>query len=73
MADPSALFYSISWTEPTVLRSGMTSTSFASGYAATNQYEDFAEAFTLYVFHNTAFAERAKKNPVLQQKYDFMA
>ncbi len=50
----------------------MTSASFASGYAATNQYEDFAEAFTLYVFHNKAFAERAKKSPVLQQKYDFM-
>jgi hypothetical protein len=49
-------FYTISWTEPTVLRSGMNGSSFVSGYAATNQYEDFAEAFTMYVFHNTAFA-----------------
>ena len=70
--DPSREFYAISWSEPTVLRSGMTAKSFASGYAATNQYEDFAEAFTLYVFHNTTFAERAQNNPALQQKYDFL-
>lgn len=70
--DPSKDFYTISWSEPTVIRSGIGAKSFASGYAATNQYEDFAEAFTLYVFHNTTFAERAKNNPVLQQKYDFL-
>lgn len=70
--DPSKEFYAISWSEPTVLRSGMTAKSFASGYAATNQYEDFAEAFTLYVFHNTTFAKRAENNPELQQKYDFL-
>lgn len=70
--DPSKDFYAISWSEPTVIRSGITAKSFASGYAATNQYEDFAEAFTLYVFHNTTFAERAKNNPVLQKKYDFL-
>ncbi len=70
--DPSKDFYAISWSEPTVMHSGMGAKSFASGYAATNQYEDFAEAFTLYVFHNTTFAERAKNNPILQQKYDFL-
>ena len=70
--DPSKEFYAISWSEPTVLRSGITAKSFASGYATTNQYEDFAEAFTLYVFHNTTFAERAQNNPELQQKYDFL-
>lgn len=70
--DPSKTFYTISWTEPTVLRSGMTSSSFVSGYAATNQYEDFAETFAMYVFHNTTLAERAKNSSALQQKYDFM-
>lgn len=70
--DPSKEFYAISWSEPTVLRPGMAAKSFASGYAATNQYEDFAEAFTLYVFHNTTFAERAENNPELRQKYDFL-
>jgi hypothetical protein len=70
--DPSKEFYAISWSEPTVLLPGMTAKSFASGYAATNQFEDFAEAFTLYVFHNSSFVERAKSNPTLQQKYDFL-
>lgn len=70
--DPSKEYYAISWSEPTVLLSGITAQSFASGYAATNQYEDFAEAFTLYIFHNTTFAERAKSVPALQQKYDFL-
>lgn len=71
-ADPSKTFYTISWTEPTVIRSGMTASSFVSGYAATNQYEDFAETFAMYVFHNTTLAERAQKSPALQQKYDFL-
>jgi hypothetical protein len=71
-ADPSKTFYTISWTEPTVLRSSMTSSSFVSGYAATNQYEDFAETFAMYVFHNTTLVERAQNSPALQQKYDFL-
>ena len=71
-SDPSKIFYTISWTEPTVLRSGMASSSFVSGYAATNQYEDFAETFAMYVFHNATLAERAKNSSALQQKYDFM-
>jgi len=70
-ADPSKKFYAISWSEPTVIRAGTSAKSFVSGYAATNQYEDFAEAFTMYVFHNDAFAERAKNIPALQEKYDF--
>ena len=71
-SDPSKIFYTISWTEPTVLRSGITSNSFVSGYALTNQYEDFAETFAMYVFHNTTLADRAQKSPALQQKYDFL-
>lgn len=50
----------------------MTAESFVSGYAATNQYEDFAETFALYVFHNTAFAELSKTSVILQKKYDYM-
>lgn len=71
-SDPSREYYAISWSEPTVILPGVTAKSFVSGYATTNQYEDFAEAFTLYIFHNTTFAERAKSNPALQQKYDFL-
>jgi hypothetical protein len=70
--DPSKNYYAISWSEPTVLLSGAQASDFVSGYAATNQYEDFAEAFAMYVFHNTTFLERAQQSSALQQKYDFM-
>lgn len=72
VADPSLSYYAISWSEPTVMRSSASSRDFISGYAATNQYEDFAEAFTFYVFHNIEFEQRALDNPVLQKKYDFL-
>lgn len=71
-ADPSKIFYAFSWSEPTVIKTGISTTSFVSGYAATNQYEDFAESFAFYVFHNRAFQERASKNTILQKKYDFL-
>ncbi len=71
-SDPSKIFYAISWKEPTVLHSGMSSHSFVSGYAATNQYEDFAETFTMYIFHNSALAERALSSSALQKKFDFL-
>jgi len=44
---------------------------FVSGYALSNKYEDFAESFSFYVFHNDIFAERATKNMSLQKKYTF--
>jgi len=71
-ADPSQTFYSISWLEPTVMKSGLSSSAFVSGYAASNQYEDFAESFAMYVFHNKAFQDRATKNSFLQKKYNFL-
>jgi len=70
--DPSSSYYGISWSEPTVMRATASSRDFISGYAATNQYEDFAEAFAFYVFHNTEFEARALSNPALQKKYDFL-
>ncbi len=47
--------------------------SFVSWYAATNQYEDFAESLTFYIFHNDEFMERALKNDALRQKYLFIS
>ena len=44
---------------------------FVSGYAATNQYEDFAETFVFYVFHNSTFADRALRSESLRLKYLF--
>ena len=69
--DPSDSFYAISWEKPLVKKSGAWIKSFVSGYAATNQYEDFAESFTFYVFHNEDFADRALRNESLRKKYLF--
>jgi Putative zinc-binding metallo-peptidase len=70
--DPSSRFYEISWQAPTIKRATQGSSAFITGYAATNQYEDFAESFTFYVFHNRAFQDRALKNDALRQKYLFL-
>ncbi len=71
--DPSSLFYNISWQNKNTKKPNETIGSFISGYAATNQYEDFAESFTFYMFHNREFSDRALKNESLRQKYLFFA
>ena len=72
-SDPSSYFYEISWEGSKTKKSNETIASFISGYAATNQWEDFAESFTFYVFHNDEFAERAMKNESLRRKYLFLS
>lgn len=71
--DPSKDFYAISWKNPKLKHTGQSYQSFVSGYAATNQWEDFAESFVWYVFHNQSFAERALKNSELKKKYLFFS
>ncbi len=44
---------------------------FVSGYAMTNKYEDFAESFAMYMFHNEIFKARTIKSSILQKKYEF--
>ena len=56
--DPSDMFYTVSWQKPTVKRSSEGTMDFVSGYAASNQYEDFAESMVFYIFHNATFADR---------------
>lgn len=70
-ADPSDIFYNISWESFNTKKKGQKIGDFVSGYALSNKYEDFAESFAFYVFHNEDFFARAKKDPILQQKYDF--
>ena len=72
-SDPSDTFYGISWQDKTTKKANETLSSFVSGYAATNKYEDFAESFTFYIFHNREFADRALKNESLRQKYIFFS
>jgi hypothetical protein len=70
-SDPSDSFYSISWESFNTKKKWQKIADFVSGYALSNKYEDFAESFAFYVFHNEDFQKRALKNPVLQRKYDF--
>lgn len=69
--DPSDTFYHISWESFNTKKKGQKISNFVSGYALSNKYEDFAESFAFYVFHNEDFARRAKQDPILRQKYDF--
>jgi hypothetical protein len=71
--DPSSAFYAISWESSKTKKSTEWLESFISWYAATNQWEDFAESFTFYIFHNDEFADRALKNESLRQKYLFFS
>ena len=71
--DTSDTFYSISWQKPTVKRASQGTMDFVSGYAAANQYEDFAESLVFYIFHNATFADRALRSDSLRQKYLFFA
>lgn len=70
-SDPSENFYFISWKSSTIKKPTESIASFVSGYALTNQYEDFAESLVFYVFHNRMFEDRAMKNDSMRQKYLF--
>ena len=71
--DISDTFYYVSWQKPTVKRASQGTMDFVSGYAASNQYEDFAESLVFYIFHNATFADRALRSESLRQKYLFFA
>lgn len=71
-SDPSEEFYRVSWKDPATIKAWVPKTAFISGYASTNQYEDFAESFVMYIFHNTEFQKRAAENDYLKQKYNFL-
>lgn len=71
--DISDKFYNISWDSTKVIKAWQWISDFVSGYSMTNKYEDFAETFTYYVFHNMDFAEKTKNSKILKSKYDFFA
>jgi len=70
-SDISDDFYTISWQDYNVKKQEAKLSNFVSGYALSNKYEDFAESFTFYVFHNDEFIRRAKNDSVLAKKYRF--
>ena len=66
--DPSVLFYGISWKDEQTKLPKTRGADFASGYAASDPFEDLAEAVTYFVFQNDAFRSRAESNPALAAK-----
>ena len=69
--DESQQFYDISWDSVTTIRPDLKGKDFVSGYAMTNQYEDFAESYVYYVLHNKDFLEKSKESNILARKYTF--
>lgn len=70
--DPSVAFYQISWLASNMQQPNTKGSDFVSGYAASDPFEDFAEAFAYYALQQQAFAKAATKNNVIKAKYDFM-
>lgn len=71
--DSSENFYNISWLSYNVKKKNSKIEDFVSWYAVTNKYEDFAESFCFYVFHNEEFKLRATKNLIIARKYNFFS
>ncbi len=69
--DKSQKFYDISWDSVTIMKTWNRSEDFVSGYAMTNQYEDFAESYLYYVLHNDDFLKKAENNLQLAAKYRY--
>lgn len=72
--DVSSVYYSISWDDTDSMSDTSSMSHFASQYAATNPFEDFAETFLMYVEHGDLFRYLAFKegNTTLAKKYIFM-
>lgn len=71
--DPSENFYNISWLSYQVKKKNTKIEDFVSWYSLTNKYEDFAESFWFYIFHNEEFKRRASKNINIARKYNFFS
>jgi hypothetical protein len=69
---PMVAYWSIGWTATGAKKAGLKDADYASGYAKSDQYEDFAETFALYVLQRGEFAERAKTSAVMAAKLAWM-
>ncbi len=66
--DPSVQFYRISWSDAKTKKPTVQPGDFASGYASSDAFEDFAESFAYFVLQRSAFEERAQTNTVMAAK-----
>jgi len=70
--DPSYKFYLYSWSDSYTQNKGVTAKDFVSGYAMSNAFEDFAEAYAMYRTRGDLFRCLKKDSLVLQRKYYYM-
>jgi hypothetical protein len=71
--DPSIEFYKISWNWEKTRKSKAKAEDFCSWYGMYDIFEDFAECNNLYLNHNSVFKLFSKSNPILKNKYNFIA
>lgn len=69
---PVARFFAISWESERVLLAKTKPEDFASGYARSDSFEDFAEFLVAYVLHPEYIAARAKTNTAIAAKLVWM-
>ncbi len=69
-ADPSVEYYSYSWAGNALRVAELA--SFASSYGTSDPFEDFAEAFALYVLQHDTFKQWSFDDPVIAEKYAFI-
>jgi|CXWL01.1.fsa_nt_gi hypothetical protein len=67
--DPSVTYYSYGWSSNTQRTSG--ADGYASTYGMSDPFEDFAEAFALYIMQNNTFVSWKNSNDVMARKYQF--
>ncbi|MDP3975900.1 MAG: hypothetical protein Q8P95_03200 [bacterium] len=68
--DPSVTYYEHSWRNNHERLGG--DSDFASGYAMSDPFEDFAETFALYVLQHPTFAQWAQSSEVMARKFAFL-
>lgn len=69
---PVVDFFSISWMGADILKENAKKADFASGYAQSDAFEDFAESFAMYILHRDAFEARAETNTAMAAKLQWM-
>lgn len=69
---PFVQFASISWESEQIMRRGTTGQSFASGYAKSDVFEDFAEFYAAYILQPDWLEERAEDNAAIAAKLAWM-
>lgn len=70
--DRSLDFYRISRDNTDTRKADATYVDFVWGYAMSNPYEDFAESFNMYIWHNDTFRAMTSWSEKLQKKYNFI-